>query len=333
MKEVTSLFNRWLAGNLTNEERHELEKKSLDDGMLYDAMEGIELYQQTDRDKIATRLNSQLKTHQAERKSIVRTLWPYAAAASLALVAGAYFINTQNEPINDSVIALEILEDESSHAEPSSGMATAEIYSDKEEDSIEEEDIIIARRDLQQLIAKSQPQTASEPKAEKINFGKKENESEEASPDKSNLSGSLATVSSDDAIEGEDEPAIVGTTMQKSQSSKSTISSDASSRQSTYAMRKNEMSTSIDSTTPVIGYAKMVEILRASPFERSYFFLRGIDVKETAIISFDTDSDGMPTNLDSGILPVKELKELLQKIGPWPSHNQRVEYQLPVFLK
>ena len=81
------LLKKYLEKGLNSEERFELEKLSLDDDFLADAWEGIS---NEDREKVRllfTRLEKRIYTKEDNKiVPISRKLWPYAVAASLALV-------------------------------------------------------------------------------------------------------------------------------------------------------------------------------------------------------------------------------------------------------
>jgi len=91
------LYNEWLKGNLTRDDQHRIEREALDDPFLRDALEGIELYQGADKGALQDRLEQRLKS---ETKSKVFMLWKYAAAASIVLVAGVFFVLKPDEKLS-----------------------------------------------------------------------------------------------------------------------------------------------------------------------------------------------------------------------------------------
>ena len=82
------LYNEWLKGNLSQDDQHRMEREALDDPFLGDALEGIELHHDGDRSLIQDRLEQRLKSNKRPK---VFKLWKYAAAASIVLIAGAFF--------------------------------------------------------------------------------------------------------------------------------------------------------------------------------------------------------------------------------------------------
>jgi hypothetical protein len=83
-----NIYNQWLKGDSSPDDRHELEKRALDDPFIADALEGVELYHGVDRENLQTRLEQRLKS---ETSTKVFPLWKYAAAASIAIIAGSFF--------------------------------------------------------------------------------------------------------------------------------------------------------------------------------------------------------------------------------------------------
>lgn len=90
------LYNQWLKKDSSQDERHELEKRALDDPFIADALEGIELYQ-VDGEMLQDRLEQRLKT---ETTAKVYSLWKYAAAASIAIIAGSLYFLTPGQELS-----------------------------------------------------------------------------------------------------------------------------------------------------------------------------------------------------------------------------------------
>ena len=82
------LLSKYIQSGLSNDERFELEKSALDDDFLADAWEGLSSKESKNAQQILSRLDKQLSTRSPEVKivPIYKKLWPYAVAASLALV-------------------------------------------------------------------------------------------------------------------------------------------------------------------------------------------------------------------------------------------------------
>jgi len=91
------LYNQLLKGKLTRDDQHQIEREALDDPFLADALEGIELYHDADRGALQDRLEQRLDS---EIRPKLFKLWKYAAAASIVLVAGAFFFLKPDEMLS-----------------------------------------------------------------------------------------------------------------------------------------------------------------------------------------------------------------------------------------
>ncbi len=108
-------LKKYLAGELSPEERYVLEKKALDDPFLWDTIEGYTTVSgdhQTSIDRLRKRLAEQKK----EKSRVIPMRWLTVAAASLALLASAYFFMDNNE-VNVSNEAMVAAEDDVSEAQ------------------------------------------------------------------------------------------------------------------------------------------------------------------------------------------------------------------------
>ena len=101
------LYNRWLKKRNSTDEHHILERQALDDPFLADALEGIELYESRNTDTLQEKLESKLLS---KKKNKLITLWPYATAASLLLIASVFFLlQSLDEPEGSVVLNEEVL--------------------------------------------------------------------------------------------------------------------------------------------------------------------------------------------------------------------------------
>ena len=82
------LLSKYINSGLSNDERFELEKLALDDDFLADAWEGLSSNESKNAQQILARLDKRLSSLHPVAKvvPIYKKLWPYAVAASLALV-------------------------------------------------------------------------------------------------------------------------------------------------------------------------------------------------------------------------------------------------------
>ena len=79
------LLDAYVRGNLSIDERHELEKKALDDPFFFDAMEGWLVMGHVDHQKHIERLLKKIRRKKQESLA-GRIIWPIAIAASLLLL-------------------------------------------------------------------------------------------------------------------------------------------------------------------------------------------------------------------------------------------------------
>jgi len=89
MKRGAQLIDKYIRQGLSPEERYELEKLALDDTLLAEAWEGLSAPYATDNLAASKRLDKRLLDVPATEAKVVplhKKLWPYAVAASLALV-------------------------------------------------------------------------------------------------------------------------------------------------------------------------------------------------------------------------------------------------------
>ncbi len=89
MKRGALLIDKYIREGLTPEERYELEKLALDDPLLAEAWEGLSAPYATDNLGAIKRLDKRLlgqSTEQAKVVPLYKKIWPYAVAASLAMV-------------------------------------------------------------------------------------------------------------------------------------------------------------------------------------------------------------------------------------------------------
>lgn len=101
------LYNKWLKKTISNNDRHELEKQALDDPFIADALEGIELYESRNTAILQEQLENKFST---KKKNRLITLWPYATAASLLLIASVYFLlRSPQEGIESIALDEEVL--------------------------------------------------------------------------------------------------------------------------------------------------------------------------------------------------------------------------------
>lgn len=360
MKEIVSRFNQWLRGDSTDEQRYQLERDSLDDEMLYDAMEGIELHHKSSRSTIESRLHQRLQQHKSQRKAPIIRMWPYAAAASLALIMGIYgVLRLQNDtPVTDT-LALEapedtapqmaysadqVASDELSEASSDSDGVTSppEGNSAKQEVSRSVKTSTKAQEAETMLIAK-----ADEPNADKMESAITKEEAAIAlvvqdEVKNSDQDGQLAaveyltesdyaddttgTIAINEGIAAVDLTKAITTKKQANAPMMSmTADSDAA-----VMMRKGEVKSSDNSIWPQIGEEAMMKILKEHPFDQSQLFMKGIKLGKKERISFDLDSNGRPINVDAGRVPAEDLNKLLKLVGPWPSHSGRVYFDLPI---
>ncbi len=114
MIDIKKTYERWLRGELDRDQLHDIEKAALDDPMLYDAMEGIELYQTSDKAQIQDRLAQRLQStsapivniSQSKKKEtkVIKMLWPVAVAASLLLAVAVYVLLPSRSADADTII-------------------------------------------------------------------------------------------------------------------------------------------------------------------------------------------------------------------------------------
>ena len=101
------LLSKYIRSGLSNDERFELEKIALDDDFLADAWEGLSHKDTKNAQEILSRLDQQLSTRTPEVKivPIYRKLWPYAVAASLALVLSVGVLLRSDQGIDTNSMA------------------------------------------------------------------------------------------------------------------------------------------------------------------------------------------------------------------------------------
>lgn len=143
------LLQKMINGQLNQEERYWLEKKALDDPMLFDAIEGFSTNPDTGHLNIVSALQSKVLAQKEEKVTVIRRLRvPISIAASLAILlfAGNYFIN-RNTPdnslagvpednITESVEGTNTLTDADIPDEPASPTAKTSPVSDNINDEI-----------------------------------------------------------------------------------------------------------------------------------------------------------------------------------------------------
>ncbi len=94
MKAWIDKYNQWLIGSISTNDRYDLEKRSLDDPLIADALEGIEKYQKSNKSQVYQRLNDRLLPKKKSREIL---LWPYSvAAALLALITSLYILQIES---------------------------------------------------------------------------------------------------------------------------------------------------------------------------------------------------------------------------------------------
>jgi len=89
MERGAQLIDKYIRQGLSPAERYELEKLALDDALLAEAWEGLSAPYAQDNLAATKRLDKRLLDVQESTAKVVplhKKLWPYAVAASLALV-------------------------------------------------------------------------------------------------------------------------------------------------------------------------------------------------------------------------------------------------------
>ena len=89
MKRGALLIDKYIRKGLSPEERYELEKLALDDPLLAEAWEGLSAPYAIDNLAATQRLDNRLLDKSKRSSKVIplhKKLWPYAMAASLALV-------------------------------------------------------------------------------------------------------------------------------------------------------------------------------------------------------------------------------------------------------
>ncbi|WP_235297585.1 hypothetical protein [Portibacter marinus] len=100
--EKNRLFEKYLKGDLTLEERHLLEKYALDDDFIYDAMEGVSLDEKRSR-KAVDQIGYMLEKRKQSRKQTVMIWLSLAAGVAVLILALIGLPDSSQEAIADVV--------------------------------------------------------------------------------------------------------------------------------------------------------------------------------------------------------------------------------------
>lgn len=101
MKRGALLIDKYIRKGLSPEERYELEKLALDDPLLAEAWEGLSAPYAIDNLAATQRLDNRLLDKSKRSSKVIplhKKLWPYAVAASLALVMAIGILLRQDSP-------------------------------------------------------------------------------------------------------------------------------------------------------------------------------------------------------------------------------------------
>ena len=128
------LLSKYISSGLSNDERFELEKLALDDDFLADAWEGLSSKESKNAQQILAILDERLSSLHPVAKvvPIYKKLWPYAVAASLALVLSVGILLKSEQGHDTGIMASVVAEQEVTEK-----MADASI----QDESTEEEDV------------------------------------------------------------------------------------------------------------------------------------------------------------------------------------------------
>ncbi len=373
MDKWTKLYNKWLLRSTTAEERFQLEKKGLDDEFISDALEGIDLYQETGHKDIPYRLQQSLNQRINRKRKIIR-FWPYGIAASVILLAIAGMIFYQAPPGSnidlshiDSTVEstrdnIALNTKESNHAQQPESLAkkTASISAD-----IANETIDIERQSKKQTSANG-PSTETSNQTLKSKTTKTKSNSvvaraqNDASIDNiikpehpielaSNSYGreNMAEVSEFNdpdvaaAESAADEPMALtreNTAMIVADDHDGSTNSMLSKR--TAQVDKTHLTPQVSiqdslKTKPLIGWKAFDMIVADHMPEKNWLFMRGINEGQTSTMILGVSGSKDYQIIDAGLMPVENIVKIMQATGPWHtlSSIDTIKYQYQIFAR
>lgn len=352
MKEHIESYDKWLKGQSSKEEFHELQKRGLDDPFIGDALEGVELHHKSERSHIRTNLDKKLSTHKAQpiKPAKVRNLWPYAIAAGLALLFSSVFFLRNNEPlletadvvnrenseqIGDEIVALQVeplkpsIDQDKTPEQEAPKKLTAKPAPKSIVTAEETQNDDLATITVEQESEARVPDFAKVEDAVAINEAPPEvmaNEGEsmrlpEASADQIIMSVTNTDQPKEELIKSKDQG--LSQIAKKSQDGKAAL------MQKTTSLTRSQTPT----VYPEIGEEAFKTILINNPFPKDALFMRGLKKGDSIAISFGLDKNGIPTNIDSGGFELDNIKKILKESGKWvaPENSGRINYQLPLY--
>ncbi len=323
--KITNEIWDYVLGKMLPEDRHMLEKQALDDPFLGDALEGFSMYQKTGlprrKESIERRFASRI--HQKKRTMI--KLWPYALAASFALLIAIGTLIRLDMPENQTVLL--------SH--------------EKEPENVNEEIDLSVESQHEALFDQLTEWSEASNNAERVS---RDYLSVEATDDKSNKTSYQDEAMENDAssdisalmpkeerdialnpvppsIPQREEKGIINQNTLEPEIpaiSRDTRSGYVASDQVSTLVAPSALRTQIDTSagTPEIGLDKVKEMNVAWRKNLSpEFFMRGIESGESVSVSFLLDNQGLPRDImispSMGDYFDQKAKEFIRSTGRW----------------
>lgn len=337
----STLFAKFLSGQINSEEKHSLEKMSLDDALLGDALEGYETIQKSNIPERLEAIGSRIKSYQPRGKSsMVISLWPYAVAASVAVLV-IYFglFKSSNVSVDENRTAL--------FTEHKDDAISEQIKNDKAVEEALSEHVEL----LQDLSAvDNQEITESGPPAS-IKKRSVAVQEKKTSSHQSDIAAVKSPPAQDQMIltdenpsfseEASDVNAIAENTLTETEKSNLPLSFNRSIQDSRIAnlLAPSAITYPIDTLGgyPVTGFEK-VRIMNAewSKTLRQELFMRGIQIGNSTVVQFNVSASGIPQNVQvAGIKDafVKErIVDFIMSTGNWVAIDANNKISLVVLF-